>query len=378
MTGRLTVKNGKYYVVISYSDGRINKQKWVATGLDEKNNKREATEALREIVANFEAQAKYGNTATSIVNKKDSPLFGDYLKSWLEAAKPNLQLTTYGSYQKYINNIAPYFNERKIILNSLTPSDIRDYYAYLTRDEGKSVHNCLHRHTIMRRALEIAYRTDMIQTNPMDKVERPKVAKYNAKFYDLKQLKALFDCIQGDRFELLYKMTAFYGLRRSEICGLKWKSINFNDNLIHINHAVVQISIDGKLMRVCKDMMKNQSSKRTMPLIPEIKDMLLAEKNRQERNLSRYGEQYFLKDSDYIFVDDLGKLASPNTVSAHFQMILARNGLPKIRFHELRHSCASLLIACGVGMKEVQEWLGHSAMSTTVDNQYGHTKIKIK
>lgn len=80
---------------------------------------------------------------------------------------------------------------------------------------------------------------------------------------------------------------------------------------------------------------------------------------------------------DYVWVDDLGKLVNPNTLTCHFKSLLAQNGLPPIRFHELRHSCASLLIACGVSMKEIQEWLGHSAISTTADI-YSHLNYSSK
>ncbi len=374
MTGRLAVKNGKYYVVISYKDDHgKHKQKWTATGLDAKNNKRAAEEAMREIVANFGGE---GQSAKSAPKKQNDILFGDYLNKWIEIAKPNLQLSTYASYKVKIKRIAPYFNERGITLKGITPTDIQTYYAWLL-DNGKKIQTCTHDHVVIRRSLEIAYRTDLIPVNPAAKVEKPKSPKYEAKYYDLKQLKTLFEYLKGDKYELMYKMTAFYGLRRSELCGMKWESIDFDKSTLTLNSSVIQTSVNGKSLLIKKNIMKNAASKRTMPLIPEIKEALLKLKEQQERNKAYFKNGYNQEFLEYVWVDDIGKLVNPNTVTDHFKSFLARNGLPHIRFHELRHSCASLLIACGVSLKEIQEWLGHSAISTTADI-YSHLNYSSK
>lgn len=375
MTGRLTVKNGKYYVVISYKDEHgKNKQKWAATGLDAKNNKRAAEEVMREIIANFNNEETPTSSMRSTV--KDKLLFGDYLTQWIEIAKPNLQVSTYSAYKNKIKHIAPYFNERSISLQNIKPTDIQAYYAWLMQN-GKTIQACTHAHVIIRRALEIAYRTDLIPVNPAAKVEKPKSPKYEAKYYDLKQLRELFECLKGDKYELMYKMTAFYGLRRSELCGMKWNSIDFDKNTITLNSSVVQTSVNGKLLLIQKDVMKNASSKRTMPLIPEIKEALLKLKEQQDKNKAYFKNGYNQQYLEYVWVDDIGKLVNPNTVTCHFKSFLAQHGLPRIRFHELRHSCASLLIACGVSLKEIQEWLGHSAISTTADI-YSHLNYSSK
>ena len=415
MTGRLVVKNGRYYVVISYQDSQgKNKQKWKATGLPVKNNMRIAEELMRDIVANFDPQVeelvKKNGTRKIKMPKSRKPqtmwqpqptymmqgqpmmqsgymyqarqymgedmLFGDYLAQWIEMAKPNLQISTYSSYKGKIKHIAPYFNERGITLQSISPMDIQAYYAWLI-DNGKSVQSCTHSHVIIRRALEIAYRTDRIPVNPAAKVEKPKSPKYEAKYYDLKQLKVLFEKLKGDKYELMYKMTAFYGLRRSELCGIKWSSIDFDNNKLTLNSSIVQASLNSKTVIVKKDVMKNAASKRTMPLIPEIKEALLKLKAEQDKNKAYFSNYYNQEYLDYVWVDEIGMIVNPNTLTNHFQKFLEQHGLPKIRFHELRHSCASLLLACGVNMKEIQEWLGHSAISTTADI-YSHLNYSSK
>lgn len=419
MTGRLVVKGGRYYVVISYQDSKgKNKQKWKATGLPVKNNKRITEELMREIVANFDPQleelVKKSNGARKIQMPKsrttqlrpmmqsqprymplgqpmmqagymwnqtrpimgEDMLFGDYLMQWIEIAKPNLQISTYSSYKGKIKHIAPYFNERGITLQTISPTDIQTYYAWLI-ENGKSIQSCTHSHVIIRRALEIAYRTDRISSNPAAKVEKPKSPKYEAKYYDLEQLKVLFEKLKGDKYELMYKMTAFYGLRRSELCGMRWSSIDFNNNKLTLNSSIVQASINSKTVLVKKDVMKNAASKRTMPLIPEIKEALLKLKAEQDKNKAYFSNYYNKEYLDYVWVDEIGMIVNPNTLTNHFQKFLEQHGLPKIRFHELRHSCASLLLACGVNMKEIQEWLGHSAISTTADI-YSHLNFSSK
>lgn len=114
-----------------------------------------------------------------------------------------------------------------------------------------------------------------------------------------------------------------------------------------------------------------------MPLIPDINEALLKLRTKQENNRNLYCNGYDMQYVDYVWVDDLGKLVNPDTLTCHFKSLLAQHGLPPIRFHELRHSCASLLIACGVSTKEIQEWLGHSAISTTADI-YSHLNYSSK
>ena len=116
---------------------------------------------------------------------------------------------------------------------------------------------------------------------------------------------------------------------------------------------------------------------RTLPLLPAVKDILLNLKREQQERAEKYGQYYNRQYRDYICVDEIGKLIRPDTLTTHFKSFLVRNNLPVIRFHELRHSCASILIASGVSMKAVQEWLGHSTFSTTADI-YSHLNFSSK
>ncbi len=373
MRANLVIKRGLYYVVITYKDENdITKKKWFGTGLSERGNKRKAEEMKAKFLLDFERS----------LNKKKSPaitsktLFADYIEDWLERTKLNLQVSTYSSYKQQVQKIANYFREKNILLSKLQPMDISNYYKYL-QDNGKSIQLCEHYHVNIRKSLQSALKAGLIDYNPADRIDRPKSPKTVAKYYDVDQLETLFKCLEGDRFAYIYEITAYYGLRRSEMVGLKWENVDFKNNIINLKHSVVQTRLNGKSIIVKKDRMKNQSSLRSLPLLPVVKEILLEQKKIQENNKRIYGSEYENKYADYICVDDLGYLVKPDTVSARFKTILEKNNLPKITYHELRHSCASLLLSKGVGMKEIQEWLGHSTYNTTADI-YSHLSYSSK
>ena len=231
--------------------------------------------------------------------------------------------------------------------------------------------------TNIHKALKYAVKNDMIPSNPADKVERPKQDKFYGNFYDRDELNKLFEAVTGTKLELPVLLGAFYGLRRSEIVGLKWSAIDFEQNTITISHTVTSCNLDGKCVIVAKDTTKTKSSRRTLPLVPYFHEKLLAVKAQQERNQKLCGRSYNREFLEYICVDDIGDRFKPNYITSQFPKLLERNGFRKIRFHDLRHSCASLLLASGVPMKHIQEWLGHSDFSTTA-NIYAHLDYSSK
>ena len=232
-----------------------------------------------------------------------------------------------------------------------------------------------HFHANIHKALKYAVRHDLIDGNPMDKVERPKSLPYMGSFYSIAEVEALFQAAKGDPVEFPILMAAFYGLRRSEIMGLRWQAIDFESNTITIDHTVVQFRAGGETKIVSKERTKNKSSCRSMPLVPQYRELLLLMKERQKSCRELCGNCY--TQTDYIYVNDLGVPYTPNFVTQHFKIVLRKNGLREIRFHDLRHTCASLLLKNGVSMKEIQEWLGHSNFSTTA-NIYAHLDTSAK
>lgn len=276
----------------------------------------------------------------------------------------------HASYQGMVERvIVPYFRKRNIKLVDLKATDLQDFYTkQLERVKANSV---IHYHANIHKALKYAVKIDLIPTNPADKVERPKKNEFKGSYYSAEEIHALTEVAEGTKLEIPVLLASFYGLRRSEVLGLKWDAIDFEANTLEIKHIVTQASIDGKKVLVQADRAKTKSSLRTLPLVPHIRDRLLMLKGQQDTYRRLCGKSYNRDYLGYLCVDEIGNIIRPNYVSEQFPKLLEKNGLRPIRFHDLRHSCASLLLANGVPMKQIQEWLGHSDFSTTA-NIYAH------
>ena len=239
--------------------------------------------------------------------------------------------------------------------------------------ERSSTNTAIKYHAIIRQALDYAYKLELTEKNIATLIQKPKHQKYQASFYNVEEIKKLLEIVKGDPLELLITVCATYGLRRSEVLGIKWSAIDFENKLLRINHKVLWL--ENRFIKSNK--MKNTSSNRTLPLIDTIADMFLKEKQRQADNKIKYGCDYNTEFEDYVFVNDQGKLFTPSFISQHFSIILKNNNLKHIRFHDLRHSCASAMLSMGVSMKQIQEWLGHSTYNMTADT-YTHLDFSAK
>lgn len=370
IAGHLQEKYGFYYIVLSYKDENGKRHTpWFPTKLPVKGNKKRAEVMLMEMRQNYVPLSTNVENVPFVEATPDLT-FSDFLQQWLCIAKSTVMLTTYASYAGLMNSaILPYFTEKGILLKVLTPKDIQDFYTLQL--ERVSANTVIHYHAIIHRALKYAVKMDMIPANPADKIERPKKEKFVGSFYDSSEVNVLFNHLDGHPLEIPIKLGAFYGLRRSEILGLKWSAIDLNANTITIRHTVTSCNVDGKHIEVASDTTKSKSSMRTLPLVPEFRTLLLNKKEEQARFRKLCGRSYCTDYLDYICVNELGERLKPNTLTAGFKRVLQTNGMRVIRLHDLRHSCASLLLANGVPMKQIQEWLGHSDFSTTA-NIYAH------
>ena len=376
VAGHLQEKNGMFYVVLNYRDENgKRKTPWISTNLPVKGNKKRAENFMMDVRRNFVPPNVQRIEEREAMQKGDI-LFTDFLLKWLRVAKSTVKLTTYASYEMMATRIIiPYFETLNIKLKELTTEDIQEFYnAQLERVSANTV---IHYHAVIHRALKYAVKIKTIQSNPAVNVERPRKEKFIGSFYDKKEINTLFDIIQGHPLEVAIKLAAFYGLRREEIIGLKWTAIDFENNTLTIQHTVTECNLDGKHIEVASDTAKTDSSLRTMPLVTNFREMLLAKKEKQEHYRKLCGRSYCKEYLDYIFVNEMGERWKPRYLSDGFKRILEQNGLRRIRFHDLRHTCASLLLANNVPMKKIQEWLGHSDFSTTA-NIYAHLDYQSK
>ena len=376
VAGHLQEKNGMFYVVLNYRDENgKRKTPWISTNLPVKGNKKRAENFMMDVRRNFVPPNVQRIEEREAMQKGDI-LFTDFLLKWLRVAKSTVKLTTYASYEMMATRIIiPYFETLNIKLKELTTEDIQEFYS--AQLERVSANTVIHYHAVIHRALKYAVKIKTIQSNPAVNVERPRKEKFIGSFYDKKEINTLFDIIQGHPLEVAIKLAAFYGLRMEEIIGLKWTAIDFENNTLTIQHTVTECNLDGKHIEVASDTAKTDSSLRTMPLVTNFREMLLAKKEKQEHYRKLCGRSYCKEYLDYIFVNEMGERWKPRYLSDGFKRILEQNGLRRIRFHDLRHTCASLLLANNVPMKKIQEWLGHSDFSTTA-NIYAHLDFQSK
>lgn len=368
VSGHLQVKKGLYYIVLNYVDGNGKRcRPSIPTGLPEKGNKRRAEQKLYEVRRSYEIPQDAELSADM--------LFSDYLMEWLEIVKVRIKPATYASYACMVQSILPYFKQKRLTLRGLEPRHPQSLYT----EKLKLVksNTVIHYHAVIHQALKYAVKTEMIPSNAAEKIDRPKKNDFSPSFYDAIEMAALFEAVKGHKLELPVLVGAFYGMRRSEVLGLRWDAIDFERDTITIRHTVTSFRIDGKKIQVAQDSAKTKSSMRTLPLVGKFREYFLQVKQAQEFNKKVCGKAYSKQYDGYVFVDELGELMKPSYLTGEFPRLLQKNGMQRIRFHDLRHSCASLLLANGVPMKQIQDWLGHSDFSTTA-NIYAHLDYSSK
>lgn len=374
----LQVRNGIYQAVLEYYDENGKRHlPWRSTGLKERGNKKQSlvvAEQLREKLEK-ELQLKTLDKAetNSNTNNTTDILFIEYLFYWLKIVQHTIESSTFTSYRQIANNhIKQYFTEHPIKLKDLEPIHIQNFYNVLMEEYNLCANTVIHHHALIRKCLDYAFKMNVIVSNPADKVQRPKKVQFINSFYNESELNKLFEISKNDSLELIILITAFYGLRRSEVLGLQWDSFDFENKTITIKHTITITNTDGNNRKIeGKDRTKNKSSYRTLPLFDDIANMLLDAKEKQQSFKKAFGNSYIKKYLNYVFVKPDGNIVRPDYVTQHFSILLDKNNMRHIRFHDLRHSCASLLLAKNIPMKSIQEWLGHSNFSTTA-NLYAH------
>ena len=370
MTFSLQTKNGYYHAVYRTTDqnGRT-VQKWVTTGIKAaRGNKKEAMRVAEKIVS----ERKENESATQ--NAESDLQLWKWIEMWLDQKAFEVEQNTYEGYICYFkNHIEPYFKAHPVKLCDLTPQCVQLYYNSKARKpgdkqkgklSGKSLHD---HHVVIHGALEDAVRKNLIPYNYADRVTLPKKERYTGSFYTKEQVAALIDAAAQTPLKYLVPFTLFYGLRRSEVLGLKWDAIDFANRRFTIQSTVVKFKT-----QIEKETTKNKASHRTYPMPEGIVNLLLDIKQQQGYMRVKYGNAYI--DGNYVFTWDDGRLLSPDYVTRKFSKILSENGLPHIRFHDLRHTTASLLLNAGYDLKHISEWLGHSDIGTTM-NIYAHLSM---
>ncbi len=370
LAASVQAKKGRLYAVIQTKQNGKPKAVWRALGLEEGASKSQVGKSFRRVVAKYEEEY-WKQLKRNGKPSADIPVY-DYLCSYLERAKPNLQINTYRSYYGMINGrVKEYFeNFPSLTVESIEPADIEKFYDWIFAS-GVSANTVIHYHVILHRAFRQAFKDGIIEVNPFDRVERPKKNKFQGDNYTEEELVALFEFSRTDPIWPAIVLAGGMGLRRSEALGVRWSRIDMEQRTVLLDTKIVTDEQDGKQIILAVEEMKNKSSRRTLPIPDPVFEMLTAVKVKQEMNRRLFRSSYNREWDDYVCTDDLGNMIKPNYVTEHFSALLKKFGLRHIRFHDLRHTFASILLNKEVPLINVSSFLGHSTISTTA-NIYAH------
>lgn len=344
--GSITQRGDKYRVCFDYGidreGNRVRKYRTFDT-------KRDATRAFNEHKVKMDK-------GTQIMPSEYT--FAQWLDYWYkDIILPQIEETTAYGYRGMIENyLKPQLGE--IRLQKLTARDIQQYYTWLMGEKELSPNTVIKHHNLLTNTLNAAERQEYITKNPMRAVSPPKKRQREAKFYTPEQLGILLDKAVGTRLELPVFICAYLGLRRGELCGLRWSDVDLEHQTITIENTRTQA---GK--KEIEKGTKTASSTRTLYLPDTLCDMLKAAKEHQQACRAEYKNAY--DDNDYVVVMEDGRPFRPNYLSELFGKFLADNDLPKIVLHELRHTFASLSNQAGIPAYNIGKALGHSTPATT-------------
>lgn len=293
-------------------------------------------------------------------------LFSDYIKEWLNSIKNQVAKSTYKGYYDHVNGrMLSYFENEEILLKDVSLADIYNYMEHLF-SEGLKPNTIKHHRSILSCVFTRAVEQELFEYNFINNLKPIKSDQYIGNFYKHDELLHLFEVVKDTTIRLEVILASVYGLRREEVLGLKWGAIDFTRKTITIRHTVQRFKITGKTQFVFKDKTKSQSSYRTLPLFNFIEDLLLGYKKMYAEYKKIFGNTYNNDYKDYVCLMPNGELMKPGYLSHTFSKILEDNELKRIRLHDLRHSCATLLIQNKVPVKDIQIWLGHSNIQTTM------------
>jgi integrase len=388
MTGTLTTKKDYYYIKLSYKEPVSHKwkQKMIATHLSVKGNKRKAESLKNEALVNY----AYLENLPAEYNAAVDPniTLCDYLDNWLYRKKSELERSTYESYEYRASKITNYFKATNPHLKDITAGTIDKFMSYLLQygktnqktgqKEPLAVRTVRSIKSILLSVFKQAVIDGLMTSNPVLPVsvhgKKNKEFQEDLLFLTETECSDLINFLANNEKPHFHKLAAisffgiYYGLRRSELLGLKWDAIDYDKKTIHIQHTVVRVKTTE-----AKDSTKTINSYRTLKLFTTAEKCLTQIKAEQERNKIFFGNDYH--QSDYIFTWEDGRPYNPDYITKLFSKATKAYGRPEITLHKLRHTCASLLINKGWDVKKLQYWLGHSDISTTL-NIYSHFNRK--
>lgn len=286
-----------------------------------------------------------------------------FLERWLErSAKPTLRPRTFEGYRDHVNkHIVPSIGH--IRLAKLTPEDVQGFLNEKIAS-GLSPRTVQYMHAVLRRALNQAVRWGYLVRNVATLVDRPRSQTKEIEPLTPEQARTLLTTVEGDRLEALYRVALALGLRKGEALGLRWQNVDLEESQLSVRNSMQRV--EGKLQLVET---KTNRSRRTITMPASVVSALRLHRARQLRERLMAAGRW--KENDLVFATTIGTPLDGRKITAHFKALLKRAELPDKRFHDLRHTCASLLLAQSIHPRVVMDILGHSNIAMTM-NTYSH------
>jgi integrase len=344
--GSLTQRsNGRWRAQVSQNGKRL------SFGAD---TKKECAEWLRKILH----QVDYGLDLEGGRIK-----VGEYLKDWHENSQPSLRAKTSYQYGKIIEkHILPFIGE--LPLKALTPQRVEQFYGQMLK-KGSGVRTVRYAHGVLHKALEKAVRYGLIAGNPSHGASLPQLHQKEMQVFDESQVSTFLTASSGSRLEALFYLAVVTGMREGEIFGLKWVDLQWNNGVLHVQRQVQRVP--GQSWAFVEP--KTRAGRRMVSIGNGAIEALRRQKERQAQERAIAGKRW--QDLDLIFPSAIGTPMDPHNLMKDFNAVLGQAGLPKIRFHDLRHTAASLMLNHGVPVLVVSKMLGHANPSITL-NTYAH------
>ena len=273
--------------------------------------------------------------------KANDILFADLIEQWLKNRKMAVKINTYEAYRSQVYvHIVPYFRSKGTMLSEITPGVLEEYYLVKYNAGLSGLTMCIR--------------------------DSPCTDRYCGNFISTDQFEIILNKVKNTDLYTPVFLAGTMGFRRSEVLGLRWSDINFETQTMCIQHTVVKCIKDHKITLMFSDVPKTRASRRTLPLPSGVLRYLKELRRRQCDNYTAHRDKYSREYLKYICVDDMGLIVKPDDLSVGFGRIMAEMNF-HCRFHDLRHTCASLLVQHGVELKSVSIWLGHSSIAVTSD-----------
>ena len=294
---------------------------------------------------------------------------GQFLTHWLEDVhKQSIRSRTYERYEEIVRlHLVPGIGHHQ--LQKLSPQHLQSFYTKKL-EEGLSTTTVISFHNVLHKALETAVRWNLLPRNICDLVSPPRRKRFEIQPLGIEQVQQLLAAARGHRLEALFILALASGLRRGELIGLKWQDINFLTGTLQVRRILTRVpsKLPGKGYVEAEP--KAEKGRRSILLPPFVIEALKQHRAKQLESKLKAGSAW--QDHDYVFCTSIGTHLNPTRdILDQLKALLKKAGLPDIRFHDLRHSSATMLLGMGVHPKIVQEILGHSQISMTMDT-YSH------